>query len=247
MNFSVLLRSCLFALFQILVTPVFATIALLTFPFAPLTRYRIITVWSRLMVAAAGMICGIRYCVLGAENIPPEPCIILSKHQSAWETLAFQVILPPHVWVLKRELLWIPFFGWGLAMLSPIAIDRSAGARALRQTLEQGRERLRQGFSIVIFPEGTRIAPGARGTYHPGGAWLAIKTAAAVLPVAHNAGECWRRNAFLKHPGLITISIGPALPSQNASAQELNARVARWIEDEMERISRHAEAQTPAT
>jgi len=240
MNFSVLLRSCLFALFQILVTPVFAIIALLTFPFAPLTRYRIITVWSRLMVAAAGVICGIRYRVRGAENIPPDPCIILSKHQSAWETLAFQVILPPHVWVLKRELLWIPFFGWGLAMLSPIAIDRSAGARALRQTLEQGRERLRQGFSIVIFPEGTRIAPGARGTYHPGGAWLAVKTAAAVLPVAHNAGECWRRNAFLKHPGLITVSIGPALPSQNASAQELSARVARWIEDEMERISQHA-------
>lgn len=241
MKLAVLLRSCLFALLQLLITPVFAIIALLTFPFPPLTRFRIISLWSRLMVAAASTICGIRYRVLGAENIPREPCIILSKHQSAWETLAFQVILPPHVWVLKRELLRIPFFGWGLAMLSPIAIDRGAGARALRQTLEQGRERLQQGFSIVIFPEGTRIAPGARGIYHPGGAWLAVKTAVPALPVAHNAGECWRRNAFLKYPGLITVSIGPALPSQNANAAELNAQVEHWIEDEMQRISTHAQ------
>jgi len=240
MSLAILLRSSLFALFQFLVTPVFAVIALLTFPFAPLTRYRIISLWARLMVAAAAVICGIRYRVLGAENIPRDPCIILSKHQSAWETLAFQVFLPPHDWVLKRELLRIPVIGWGLAMLSPIAIDRKSGARALRQTLEQGRERLRQGFSIVIFPEGTRIPPGARGTYHPGGAWLAVKTAAAALPVAHNAGECWRRNAFLKHPGLITVSIGPALPSQSASAEELNARAERWIEDEMKRISTYA-------
>lgn len=244
MNLTILLRSSLFALLQILTTPIFAVIALLTFPFAPLTRYRIISVWSRLMVAAASRICGIRYQILGAENIPREPCIILSKHQSAWETLAFQVVLPPHVWVLKRELLWIPFFGWGLAMLSPIAIDRGAGARALRQTLEQGRERLQQGFCIVIFPEGTRTAPGARGTYRAGGAWLAVKTAAPALPVAHNAGECWRRNAFLKYPGLITISIGPALPSQNVSAEELNEQVEHWIETEMKRISTHAQAQS---
>src|SRR3990172_1394353 len=142
MSPGVILRSCLFALFQILATPVFALIALLTFPFEPLTRYRIISGWARLNVGAARAICGIRYQVQGHENIPREPCIILSKHQSAWETLAYQVILPPHVWVLKRELLWVPFFGWGLAMLSPIAIDRSAGARALRQTLDQGRERL---------------------------------------------------------------------------------------------------------
>lgn len=237
MNPGILLRSCLFALFQILITPIFAVIALATFPFPSLTRYRVISVWARLNVIAVRMICGIRYQVLGAENIPGEPCIILSKHQSAWETLAFQVIFPPHVWVLKRELLRIPFFGWGLAMLSPIAIDRGAGPRALRQTLEQGRERLKLGFSIVIFPEGTRIAPGACGVYHPGGAWLAVKTAAPVLPVAHNAGECWPRHAFLKYPGLITVSIGAAIPTQNTDAAELNSQVERWIEGEMQRIS----------
>lgn len=247
MSAGVVLRSTTFALFQILVTPVFAVIALLTFPFAALTRYRIITCWSRLTIAAARTICGIRYRVLGAENIPPRPCVILSKHQSAWETLAFQVILPPHVWVLKRELLWIPFFGWGLAMLSPIAIDRSAGVRSLRHTLEQGRARLAQGFSIVVFPEGTRTAPGARGTYHPGGAWLAVRTGTAALPVAHNAGLYWPRNAFLKYPGTITVSIGPALDSRAASPEVLNAQVEAWIEREMDRLADHAgQAQTAA-
>src|SRR5262245_47401403 len=138
---SVVVRSSLFALFQLVVTPPYALIALLTFPCTPLTRYRIISRWAWLMVAAARVICGIQYRVLGADRIPPPPYIVLSKHQSAWETIAFQVILPPQTWVIKHELLWIPFFGWGLAMLSPIAIDRSAGHRALRQMLEQGRER----------------------------------------------------------------------------------------------------------
>ena len=174
MTTGVLLRSLAYTFIQLAVTPLYSAVALLTFPFAPLTRYRIISGWARLMVWCAIHICGIRYRVLGAENIPAEPCIVLAKHESAWETLAFQVVLPPQVWVLKRELLWIPFFGWGLAMLSPIAIDRRDGRRALRQTLEQGRERLLQGFSIVIFPEGTRSTPGARGIYQAGGAWLAL-------------------------------------------------------------------------
>jgi 1-acyl-sn-glycerol-3-phosphate acyltransferase len=240
MKVGIAVRSCLFALFQIVITPLFAVISLFTFPFRPLVRYRIITTWSRLMVEAARVLCGMHYRVIGAENIPQEPCIILAKHQSAWETLAFQVIFPPQVWVVKRELLWVPFFGWGLAMLSPIAIDRSAGARALRQTLDQGRDRLGQGFSIVMFPEGTRTAPGARGTYHPGGAWLAVKTAAPVLPVAHNAGEFWRRNAFLKYPGVITISIGTPIVSADGDADRLNEQVEHWIESEMQRISPNA-------
>lgn len=237
MSPGVLLRSCLYALFQFITTPVFGVIALFTFPFDPLTRYRIITIWTRLNLAAARLICGIDYRVIGREHIPREPCIILAKHQSAWETLAFQIIFPPHVWVMKRELLWIPFFGWGLAMLSPIAIDRGAGARALRQTLDQGRERLKRGFSIMIFPEGTRIAPGARGTYHAGGAWLAVQTGALALPVAHNAGECWPRNAFLKYPGLITVSIGTPIAPQGLSAAALNDQVENWIESELARIN----------
>ena len=230
------LRSCLFLLFKIVITPVFAVIALLTFPLARLTRYRIITTWTRLVMGAATLICGIRYRVIGAENLPPDPCVILSKHQSAWETMALQTIFPPQVWVMKRELLWIPFFGWGLAMLSPIAIDRGSGSKALRQMAEQGRERLDAGFYIVIFPEGTRVAPGTRGKYHPGGAWLTVKTGALALPVAHNAGECWRKNAFIKRPGLITVSIGKPISPQGLTAAQLNQRIEEWIEGEMPRL-----------
>jgi 1-acyl-sn-glycerol-3-phosphate acyltransferase len=227
-------------LLQVVVTPPYSLIALLTFPFKPLTRYRIITSWSRLMIWAAEHICGIRYRVLGAENIPDEPCIVLSKHESAWETLALQVLLRPQVWVIKRELLWIPFFGWGLAMLSPIAIERGDSRRALRQMVEQGRARLAQGFSRVVFPEGTRSAPGRRGVYHAGGAWLAVQTGAALLPVAHNAGDVWPRSSFLKYAGLVTISFGPALhATREISAQALTGHVEAWIEGEMERIRPH--------
>lgn len=227
------LRSTVFAAILILITPVFAAIALLTFPLPPLTRYRIITAWTRCIIWSARAVCGIRYRVIGAENIPRDPCIILSKHQSAWETLAFQLIFPPQVWVLKKELLRVPFFGWGLSMLSPIAIDRSLRREALQQLIEQGQQRLDAGFSIVIFPEGTRIPPGSRGKYRPGGARLAVQTGTAVLPVAHNAGRFWGRNAFLKHPGLVTVSIGPPISPEGLDAETLSARVEQWIEDEM--------------
>lgn len=232
----VALRSIVFAAFQILITPVFAVIALLTFPLPALTRYRIISEWTRWVMWASRTICGIRYRVIGAEHIPKEPCIILAKHQSAWETMGFQLIFPPQVWVLKRELLLVPFFGWGLAMLSPIAIDRSSRRKALQQLVEQGRQRLDAGFCIVIFPEGTRIAPGKRGKYRAGGARLAIQTGTPVLPVAHNAGLCWPRNAFLKHPGLITVSIGPLIQPGTENAETLAKRVEDWIEDEMPRL-----------
>jgi 1-acyl-sn-glycerol-3-phosphate acyltransferase len=215
-------------------------VSLLTFPFPPLTRYRIISSWSRLMVWLARNVCGIRYRVLGEANVPREPCIIASKHESAWETLAFQVVFPPQVWVVKRELLFVPFFGWGLAMLSPIAIDRSDKRRALRQTLEQGRKRLSDGFNIVVFPEGTRSAPGERGNYQSGGAWLAMNANAKLLPVAHNAGDYWPRNSFLKHPGLVTISIGePLVPRTDEKAAELMRRAENWIESETRRLRSH--------
>lgn len=227
------LRSILFAAFLFLITPVFAVIALLTFPLPALMRYRIITTWTSCVMWSLRVLCGIRYRVIGRENIPAEPCIILSKHQSAWETLAFQLIFPPQVWVLKRELLRVPFFGWGLAMLSPIAIDRSLRREALQQLVEQGVERLAAGFCIVIFPEGTRIAPGSRGKYRPGGARLAVQTGTTVIPVAHNAGNCWGRNAFLKRPGLITVSIGAPIRPDGTDAETLAKNVENWIEGEM--------------
>ena len=241
-SLSVVLRSCLFAAIQILITPPFAVIALLTFALKPITRYRIISIWARLIVLAAKVVCGIHYRVLGAEHAPSQPCVVLSKHQSAWETVAFQVIFPPQVYVIKRELLWIPFFGWGLAMVSPIAIDRSAGVRALKQMLAQGKDRLSRGFWVIVYPEGTRTAPGTQGTYQTGGAAIAVHAGAPVLPVAHNAGTCWRRNSFLKYPGTITVSIGKAIASRGQKADALTRQVENWIETEMQQLKR-ADAQ----
>lgn len=237
---SVVLRSTLFALFQALATPPFALLALLCAPLRPAVRYRLITAWSRLMVSAAGTICGLRYRVIGAEHIPPPPFIVLAKHQSAWETLAFQTIFPRQTWVVKRELLWIPFFGWGLAMLSPIAIDRAAGTRALRQLGDQGRDRLEKGLCIVMFPEGTRMAPRTRGPYHAGGAWLATQTGTPVLPVAHNAGTFWPRNAFLKRPGCITVNVGVPIDPAGLTHEQLIGQVEDWIEAEMGRLENRA-------
>lgn len=232
----IFLRSLLFALGQWLFTLIFSLFAVLTFPFPPLTRYRIISLWARSMMWWLRVTCGIRYRVFGLEHIPQTPCVVLSKHQSAWETLAFQQIFPPQVWVLKRSLLWIPFFGWGLAMTSPIAIDRSAGREALKQLTAQGKDRLKQGFWVIVFPEGTRVAPGSRGKYHIGGAWLATHTGTDVVPVAHNAGEFWPKNAFLKKPGTITVSIGKPIATADLKPDQVNRMVEDWIEQEMNRL-----------
>jgi 1-acyl-sn-glycerol-3-phosphate acyltransferase len=229
-------RSLLFFLIQSVLTVVWSLLSLLTFPLPPLARYRFITVWSRMVVWLARALCGIHYEVRGLSNLPKQPAIILAKHQSAWETLAFQVFLPPQVWVIKRELLRVPFFGWGLAMMSPIAIERSAGMKALRQTLEQGRERLAQGFWIVIFPEGHRFPPGLKGPSHLGGAWLAVQTGAPAVPVAHNAGYVWPRHSFLKYPGKVTVSIGPPMDPSGMRADKLNQAVEEWIEAEVARL-----------
>lgn len=230
------LRSIVFEAIRLVLTVVFAVISLLTFPFRPRTRYRIISVWARLVIKLAKGLCGIRYRVIGRENLPDEPSIVLSKHQSSWETLAYQVILPPQVWVLKKELLRVPFFGWGLAMTSPIAIDRGSATKSLKQILEQGKDRLADGWWIVIFPEGTRIAPGQQGRYHPGGAWLSCQTGAPVVPIAHNAGTLWRRNALVKYPGTVTVSIGPAIHPDGMKADALNRKVEDWIEAEVARL-----------
>jgi 1-acyl-sn-glycerol-3-phosphate acyltransferase len=231
-----LLRSCLFTAALVLITPPYALVAIATFPLPPMLRYRIISGWSRLVIFLAKAILGIDCRIEGRENLPSRPAIILSKHQSAWETLAFQKIFPPQVLVLKRELLWIPFFGWGLALMSPIAIDRPRGVAALRRIARRGRERLEQGFWIVVFPEGTRVAPGERRAYHLGGAWLAAASGAPIVPVAHNAGRVWPRNAFVKRPGTVTVRIGPPIDSANRDPEMLNAMAEKWIEEQQKAL-----------
>lgn len=230
------LRSSLFFLGQVLAAPIFTLIAFLALPLNPVTRNNLISSWARSMIWWLRITCGIRHEVSGLENLPQTPSIILSKHQSAWETLAFQAIFPTQVYVLKRELLWIPIFGWGLAMSSPIAIDRSAGREALKKLVSIGQRRLQDGLWVVIFPEGTRKAPGEKGKYQIGGAWLATHTKTQVVPVAHNAGNCWPKNSFLKKPGVIQIHIGKPIQSVGLKADALNTQVEAWIESEMPQL-----------
>jgi len=230
------LRSLIFNLGMWLTIPPSALLAILLIPLPAVTRSRIVGGWAYFVMGWLKLTCGLEYRVIGRENIPDHPCVVLAKHQSAWETIAFQTIFPPQIWVLKRELLFIPFFGWALAALSAIAIDRSAGREALKQLVSQGKKRLQRGLWVVIFPEGTRIAPGERGKYHIGGAWLATHTNATVVPVAHNAGEFWRKNSLLKQSGTITVSIGKPIDATGMKTEELNRQVEEWIEAEMPRL-----------
>lgn len=230
------LRSLVFNLGMWVTIPPFALLALLLIPLPPVTRSRIVGGWAHFIMWWLKVTCGLRYRVIGRENIPEHASVVLSKHQSAWETIAFQTIFPPQIWVLKRELLWIPFFGWALAAVSAIAIDRGAGREALKQLVAQGKDRLQRGLWVVIFPEGTRVAPGERGKYHIGGAWLSTHTNATVVPVAHNAGEFWRKNSLLKQAGVITVSIGKPIDATGMKTDELNKQVEEWIEAEMLRL-----------
>ena len=223
-------RSSLFAAGQVLLTLLFSPIALAALVLPYRTRYRVVMRWTFLNIWWLEVTCGLRYRVEGLENIPGRPTIVLCKHQSAWETLVLPRYFSPQTWVLKRELLRIPFFGWGLATLRPIAIDRAAGRSAMDQVLEQGRRRLTEGIWVVVFPEGTRVAPGTRRRYRLGGAVLAERTGNVVVPVAHNAGDYWPRRGFLKRPGTIRLVIGEPIVSEGRSAAEINARAAEWIE-----------------
>ena len=229
-------RSIIFQVGLMIFTIPFTIFAIMTFPFTAILRYKIITLWAKSILFWLKFTCNLSFEVKGTSNIPKNSFMILSKHQSAWETLAFQEIFPPQVWVLKRELLWIPFFGWGLAMTSPIAINRSDGRKSLEHMLKQGLDRVKKGFCITIFPEGTRIKPKKVGRYHIGGAWLATKAKINIIPVAHNAGYFWPKNSFIKKPGEITISIGSAINTKGITPEKANKLAKDWIESEMLKI-----------
>jgi len=225
------LRSLFFYIGQIISTLLFAPIGIIAFPLNFKTRYYLITRWTTFNLWWLKICCDVNYRVEGLDNIPDEACIVMCKHQSAFETLALQLIFIPQVWILKRELLKIPIYGWGLASMQPIAIDRDSAIKSFRQIVEQGRQRLKQNLWVIIFPEGTRVAPGEKGRYLPGGGLLAEKSGAKVIPVAHNAGYLWPRNSMLKKPGLITLVIGPAIESANKNAKQINEEVETWIEE----------------
>jgi len=235
-DLGVYLRSAIFFVGMVLSTIIFGPLILLASPFPFETRYRLAQFWVRFNLWMLQAVCGLRYEVRGRENIPAGNGVILSKHQSAWETIALQAIFPPLVFILKRELLHIPIWGWAMQALEPIAIDRAAKSAALKQVLRDGEARLKAGRWVVIFPEGTRIAPGEKGRYGASGAMLAHRASCPVVPVAHNAGEFWRRNGFLKYPGTIQVRIGPAIDPGQQSVNETNQQAEAWIEGQMTEI-----------
>ncbi len=231
------LRSLFFLFFTIATVIPFAILSVLILPFPLHVRYYLIIKWTALVVWGARFFCGIRWQVEGWENLPDAPCVLLSKHQSAWETMWIPSHMPREVcFVYKRELHYVPFFGWGIASLRMIHIDRDKGRGAFESVVSQGSQRLAEGRWIIMFPEGTRVPIGERRPYKQGGTRLAVRLAVPVVPIAHNAGHCWPRNSFIKKPGLVTVSIGPPIPSIGKTSEALMDEVEAWIESEVQRL-----------
>ena len=231
------LRSALYLAVLAVFTIVFTSLLLLCFWLPTGLLRRISMIWVNAAVWLVEHVLGIHYRVLGAQNIPQRPPVILCKHQSAWETIFLQRIFRLPSFVYKKELHWLPFFGWAMSLMPFVAIDRGAGKDALNQVAARGKRRLDEGYPVVVFPEGTRVAPGQKKRYKIGGAYLSATSGAPVVPVALNSGEFWRRQAFVKRAGVVTVSIGPAIDPKGLTPEDINRRAEEWIENEMHRIS----------
>jgi 1-acyl-sn-glycerol-3-phosphate acyltransferase len=236
-NAVLYVRALLFYVGLFALTIPFSIFALILIPMpSAVTRSRWVSRWADCVLWWLKITCNLSYEVKGREHIPDLASVILCKHQSAWETIALQSIFPPQVWVLKRELLMLPFLGWALWAVGSIPIDRSSGREALKKLVNHGKDRLKRGLWVVIFPEGTRTAPGARGKYHIGGAWLASHSNSTVVPVAHNAGRFWRKSSILKYPGVIQVVIGQPIDTTGLKPDAVNKLVEDWIETEMQSL-----------
>jgi 1-acyl-sn-glycerol-3-phosphate acyltransferase len=228
-----LLRSVLFTTSLFIGTLLYAVVVL-AFGWLPSQQlYGIARSWGRVNLWLLAKLCGLTYTVEGIENIPSGAHVSMWKHSSAWETIAQAAVFPPQAWVLKRELMWIPLVGWAVKCLKPIAINRKAGAAAVTQVVEQGKQRLEQGLWILIFPEGTRVAVGETRKYGVSGSLLASKAGCKIIPVAHNAGYFWPRRGWVKKPGTIRVVIGPAIDAAGRDPRELNEEVRSWIEKKL--------------
>jgi len=233
------LRSLLFLVGALLITAPFGILVPLARIFGSEPPFTVARLYTKVMLRWIEVSVGIRCEVSGWEHVPKSPAIIMSKHQSAWETIFIESAFPSQCWIVKKELRWLPFVGWGLMAIRAIAIDRSSGSTAREQIVAQGAERLREGHWVTIFPEGTRVAPGTRGRYGIGGALLATRTGVPILPIAHDAGEVWPRYAFRKRPGVVHVVIGPLIDPKGRDVLEVNREVEAWIEGQMRRISPH--------
>ena len=234
------LRSLLFLLILVVVTPPYTlAVVLFCWPLPHRLRRRSVEPWVRFTIWLVKHLLGIPYRRAGAANLPDRPVVVLCKHQSAWETLMLQEVFRDAVFVWKKEIKYLPFFGWALAVTPMIETDRNASKATLKRLVEQGRDRLAKGYTVIIFPEGTRSHPGSQNRYKGGGALLAVETGTPVVPVALNSGEFWGRNALFKKSGTVTVSIGPAIDPAGLTANQVLERAEAWIEAEMRNISPH--------
>lgn len=231
------LRALLFYAGYYSVTIVVSLLFILVYPLVPdRIRYLLATCWCSFILGWLRLCCGVRYRIIGKENLPAEPVVILANHQSQWETILFYKLVFPVAPILKRELMRIPFWGWALRLQKPIAIDRSKPREAGRSLLTQGVDRIRRGYSIIIFPEGTRSAPGSMKRFSRGGARLALAAGARIVPIAHNAGNCWPRRSFIKRPGLITVIIGAPIAAAQQEDDTLTEQVESWIGEQLRQL-----------
>lgn len=232
-----IIRALLFFLGYITLIVVWASVSLLVgwcLPYKMRFRF-VIVVWSRAVLFWLRCVCGVHIRVHGAENIPARGCLVLCKHESTMETLFLQSLLVPSATVIKRELLYMPFFGWAFMLLKPIAINRTKPNIAFREVMRQGRARLADGIFVLLFPEGSRTAPGVLGEFYRGGAALALAAQTKVMPVVHNAGQCWPGGTFLKYPGVVDFVIGEPVETLGKTAREVNDNVRTWMQTEMHR------------
>lgn len=234
---NLFIRSLLFSVYSLSTMCLYSFLCLLTFLLPVSVRHRIIRAYMRVYFVMLKVICHIDYKIEGLENIPSDRTgVILSKHQSTWETFFLPMIFHDPAIIVKRELLWIPFFGWGLAAADPIAINRQDKSSAMQQIITKGKRCLQNGRWVLMFPEGTRVPYGQVGHYRLGGARLAVATGYPIIPVAHNAGRFWPRRKFIKHPGTVQIVIGPLIETQGLDAEQALELTKGWIEGTMKRI-----------
>ena len=230
------IRSLLYLIGMAALTAIFGLLCPVTIIVPYKIRYKFIISWCILNIWWLRLTCGLKHDVIGKENIPDTPCIVMANHQSTWETLAIGTLFPPLTWVVKRELFFIPLFGWGLALTHPIALNRSAGRKAVDQLVEQGKKKLKKGRWILIFPEGTRTPPGTKRKFKAGGSILAAQSGAPIIPVAHNSGNFWARKQLTKKSGTIKVKIGPAIKSNGKTAEQINQEVFNWINKERDAL-----------
>lgn len=231
------LRSLIFAIGYNLSSALIGFIAVIIWPIFPYSwRWRIVTCWNRFVMLWIRVCCGVRFEIIGNKHADKFPCVVMAKHQSTWETMFLQYYFGPVSTILKKELFRIPFFGWGLASLRPIAIDRSNPIQALKEIKKQGIERLQQGNNFLIFPEGTRTPVGQVGNYARSGADIAITAGVPIIAVAHNAGECWPHKHFIKYPGTIRVVISEPFATEGKDRKQLTEEVKNWIEGEIAKM-----------